>query len=108
MVRVPVLSSSTVSALPIASIAPPPLTMIPRRAARETPEMIAIGVARISGQGVATTSTAKARTSSPETIQAAAATTTVTGRKMIAKRSASRTTGARSSWALRTSLTIPA
>ena len=36
-----------------------------QRAARETPETIAIGAARISGQGVATTSTATARTGSP-------------------------------------------
>ena len=49
---------------------PPPLTITPRRAARETPEISAIGAARISGHGVATTSTATARTASPEAAQA--------------------------------------
>ena len=37
----------------------------PGRAARETPETSAIGAARISGHGVATTTTASARTASP-------------------------------------------
>ena len=39
---------------------------MPCRAARLIPPMIATGVARISGHGVATTSTASARTGSPE------------------------------------------
>ena len=47
------------------SSAPPPLTMIPRLAAREMPATIAIGTARINGHGVATTSTDSARTGSP-------------------------------------------
>ncbi len=47
---------------PAASVSsgPPPLTMMPRRAAREMPATIAIGAARSSGQGVATTRTASA------------------------------------------------
>ena len=80
----PVLSSSTVRASPSCSITPPPLTITPARAARETPEMSAIGAARISGHGVATTNTASARTGSPESAQASPATTAVTGRKKIA------------------------
>ncbi len=52
------------------SSAPPPLTMIPRRAERLIPATIAIGAARSSGQGVATTSTDRARTGSPDTAQA--------------------------------------
>ena len=48
------------------------------RAARDTPEMSAIGAARISGHGVATTSTASARTGSPDTAQATPATSAVT------------------------------
>ena len=53
----PVLSNS--STFPCASVssAPPPFTMIPRRAAREIPATTAMGTARISGHGVATTST---------------------------------------------------
>ena len=53
--------------MPRASVssAPPPFTMMPRLAAREIPATIAIGAARISGHGVATTSTASARTGSP-------------------------------------------
>ena len=84
MVRVPVLSSSTVRAPPRASITGAPLTMMPRRAARETPETSATGAARIRGQGVATTSTARARTGSPLAAQAIAASTSVTGRKSTA------------------------
>ena len=65
-VSVPVLSNS--STFPCASVssAPPPFTMIPRRAAREMPATTAIGTARINGQGVATTSTLSARTGSPD------------------------------------------
>ena len=63
---------------------PAPLTMTPTRAARETPEMSAIGAARISGQGVATTKTASARSESPLMPQATPAVTIVTGRKMAA------------------------
>ena len=61
-VRVPVLSNRTVRASPSVSIAPAPLTITPDRAARERPDTSAIGAARISGQGVATTTTASART----------------------------------------------
>ena len=51
---------------PGARSTPPPLTITPLRAARATPEISAIGAARISGHGVATTSTATARTGSPD------------------------------------------
>ena len=58
---------------PSRSIAPPSLTTTPARAVRDMPETIAIGAARISGQGVATTSTASARTGSPLSAHAAPA-----------------------------------
>jgi hypothetical protein len=90
------LSSSTVLAQPSFSIVPPPLTTTPARAARESPEISAIGAARISGHGVATTKTARARTEEPEAAQAAPAIAAVTGRKKAAYRSAIRTNGARS------------
>ena len=77
----PVLSNSTVRASPSVSIAPAPLTITPARAARERPETSAIGAARISGHGVATTTTASARTGSPLNAQARPATRIVAGRK---------------------------
>jgi hypothetical protein len=46
--------------------------------------MNAIGAARISGQGVATTNTASALTGSPDTAQAAAATAAVNGNSTTA------------------------
>ena len=66
---------------PSRSITPPPLTITPARAARETPEINATGAARISGHGVATTNTARARTGSPEIAQASAATSAVNGQE---------------------------
>ena len=60
----------------------------PARAARDNPETIATGAARISGHGVATTSTATARTGSPLTAQAAPAITRLTSRNQPANRSA--------------------
>ena len=53
--------------------------MIPRRAARLIPPTTATGVARISGQGVATTSTASTRTGSPVVRYAPAHTSSVNG-----------------------------
>ena len=70
-VRVPVLSKSRISASASRSNAPPPLTTTPRRAARDKPATIATGAARMSGHGVATTSTATARPISPDTAHAA-------------------------------------
>ena len=69
---------------PSASSAPPPLTMIPIRAARETPATIATGTARIRGHGVATTSTESARVGSPDTAHATAAIAKATGTKIAA------------------------
>ncbi len=83
-VSVPVLSKSTVRARPSASMTAPPFTITPSRAARETPEMKAIGAARMSGHGVATTSTATARRGLPLMAQADPATTSVTGRNTAA------------------------
>ena len=53
----PVLSNTTTWAFPICSIEAPLLIIIPIFAALLIPLMIAIGVAKISEQGVATTST---------------------------------------------------
>ena len=83
-VTVPVLSSNTDRALPSRSIVAAPLTTTPARAQRERPELSAIGAARMSGHGVATTNTASARTGSPDKAQARPATTAVTGRKIAA------------------------
>src|SRR5262249_40452911 len=68
------------------SSAPPPFTMSPRLASREMPATMAIGAARISGHGVATTSTASARTGSPENSQAPPATASVSGRNSRGER----------------------
>ncbi len=59
------------------------------------PDTIAIGAAKMSGHGVATTNTATARTGSPEAIHATVAITSVNGTKTMAYRSARRTNGAR-------------
>ncbi len=71
-------------ASPSCSSAPPPFSTIPADAARDRPETKAIGAARISGQGVATTSTASARTGSPLSAQAAPAIASVSGRNSAA------------------------
>ena len=96
LVSVPVLSNSMVRTRASRSSAPPPLTMMPRLAARETPQISAIGAARIIGQGVATTSTASARLGSPASHQAAPPSSKVAARKTSAQRSARRTSGGRS------------
>ena len=70
--------------------------------------MIAIGAASSSGHGVATTSTATARTGSALSAQAAAARTSVSGTKRTANRSAARTNGADEAWACSTRRTSPA
>ena len=64
-VNVPVLSMTTERMRAITSSALPPLIRIPCLAARDSPEMIATGTARMRGQGVATTRTATARMGSP-------------------------------------------
>ena len=58
---VPVLSKAKTSALAICSNVSPPLTIIPRLEQRLIPETKAIGAARISGQGEATTNTSAKR-----------------------------------------------
>jgi hypothetical protein len=102
------LSSSTVRARPSRSTTGAPLTTAPARAARETPDTSAMGTARISGHGVATTSTARARTASPLSAHAPPASTTVTGSSSAAYRSARRTNGARCDSASLTRRTIAA
>lgn len=70
--------------------------------------MIAMGAASSNGHGVATTSTATARTGSPESAHDAAARARVKGTKRTANRSAVRTKGAEDACACSTSRTTPA
>ena len=70
--------------------------------------MIAIGAASSSGHGVATTSTATARTGSWLSAQAAAARASVSGTNRTANRSAARTNGADEACACSTRRTTPA
>ena len=83
-VSVPVLSMTRERTCASISIALPPLIRMPSLAARESPATIATGTARMSGQGVATTSTATARIGSPVNSQAAPASAAVTARKTMA------------------------
>ena len=78
-VSVPVLSKTTTSTVEACSSAPPVRTTMCRVAARATPPMIATGAARMSGQGVAITSTASTRTGSRDTSQVARQATRVMG-----------------------------
>ncbi len=64
-VSVPVLSITRTRMRASASRAPPPLMRTPMPAAEDRPETRATGTPRISGQGVATTSTASARSDRP-------------------------------------------
>ncbi len=82
-VSVPVLSRTRTFARASVSSTPPPLTMIPRCAAREIPETIEIGTANSRGHGVATTRTESARSGSPAA-HAIPAITRVTGTKIAA------------------------
>ena len=78
----------------IVSSGPAPFISTPKCAARDSPATSATGTARISGQGVATTSTATARIGSPVNHHAAKAMLTVTARNPSDQRSASRDIGA--------------
>ena len=69
---------------------------------------MAMGAASSNGQGVATTSTASARTGSPETSQATPAMASVRGTNSRPYRSASRTNGALARPACSTRRTMPA
>ncbi len=82
-VIVPVLSISRVVQVAMRSRTAPPLTITPRLAARERPETIATGAAKIKGHGVATTRTATARLAPPAN-QAIPATSRVPARKTSA------------------------
>ncbi|MNE84823.1 hypothetical protein D3C80_1817610 [compost metagenome] len=79
LVKVPVLSRKTWRIPASASSTAPSRTRMLRRAAREMPDSTAIGTASISGQGVATTSTASTRCGSPLAHQASAAISNVSG-----------------------------
>ena len=105
---VPVLSNTTAVTAPSCSSAAPVRTMICRRAARLIPATIATGGARMSGQGVATTSTASTRVQSWLTRNAATHASAVRGVNHTAYRSASRWSGAFVDCALRTSSTMRA
>jgi hypothetical protein len=107
VVRVPVLYSSSVVHRASRSSTAPPLTTTPRRAATDSPDTRATGAARISGHGVATTSTATAR-SVPATAHAAPAAVRLTSKNHTAYRSARRTNGACEASASETRRTIPA
>ena len=82
----------------------------PHRDARPatTPETIATGAASNSGQGVATTKTATARTAEPLAGHAGPAISSANGRNQAAYRSASRTIGALSAPACSANRTMPA
>ena len=103
LVRVPVLSKSTIPTPRERSNSSAPLKTTPRRAPRPLPTMIAVGVARPSAHGQATTSTAtpvvRERARSPletmyHTTDVNAATPITIGTKMPATVSASFCTGA--------------
>ena len=108
MVSVPVLSNGRTRPRASASSAPPPLTMIPRLAAREIRRRSRSARPAEHGHGVATTNTESARTGSPLIAHANPAIPKVTGMKIIAYRSARRTNGAFSFCACSTSRTMPA
>ena len=93
-VKVPVLSKRTVSTRLIDSKIPPPFITAPLFADCDRPATIAIGTARISGQGVAATKTATALSISPVINQAIPATASATGTKRAAHLFANRTPGA--------------
>ena len=116
VVRVPVLSNTTVSTARDRSSTSPPLISTPRLAPRPVPTMIAIGVARPRAHGQATMSTATAASTpspgrwatpaQPSKVIPARANTV--GTKTPAMRSASRCTGALEPWAASTRRTMPA
>jgi hypothetical protein len=83
-VNVPVLSITSARTRANVSIARPPLIRMPCLAARDRPATSATGTARMSGQGVATTSTATARIGSPVRNHAAPASATVKARNSMA------------------------
>ena len=89
-VSVPVLSKTAVFTSLSASSAPPCRMITKRRAARLIPPMIATGVARISGHGVATTRMASARIQSCVSQTAMPQIAIVIGVNQTAYRSASR------------------
>ena len=89
-VRVPVLSNSTASARAASSRYCPPLTRMPRRAARPTAATVAVGPAMSSAHGQPATSTATARSRSPVIVQASAARPSTVGVNHAAQRSTMR------------------
>ena len=84
----PVLSKMAVRQVSIFSSTAGSLMMMPRRAASEIEPMIATGMAISSGQGVATTSTARKRVGSPLTAQASQG--DGDGQRRVARRRAGR------------------
>ena len=116
VVRVPVLSKTTVSTARVASSARWPLRKIPSCAPRPDATIIAVGVARPNAHGQAMTSTASAaanaRSGPPPAISHAIAVTAemanTQGTNTAAMRSASRCASAFCVWASSTRRTIPA
>ena len=81
-------------------------TMMPRRAASEIAPMMATGTPMSSGQGVATTTTARKRVGSPETAQPRPPSTRATTVYQAPNRSARRRMAGRFSSASRSTPTI--
>jgi len=122
LVRVPVLSKTTVVTLPATSSASPPLMRMPSSAPFPVPTMMAVGVANPRAQGQAITRTVMkmvsenanlgssgARAGTPKTYQRAKAVRAITitvGTNTAATRSASLWMGALATWASSTNLTI--
>ena len=116
VVRVPVLSKTTVSTVRMASRARYPLRKMPNCAPRPEATIMAVGVASPSAHGQAMTSTASAAEnalsapapaiSQPPAVSAAI--TNTAGTNTPAMRSASRWASALSAWACSTRRTIPA
>ena len=106
-VIVPVLSKTMWVIARVLSSTSPPLIMIPKRAPRPVPTMMAVGVAKPSAQGQAITSTATAAvnaslTAWPVANQATKVTAAIpkaTGTNTAETRSANRCTGAVEPWA---------
>ena len=84
LVSVPVLSMTRFTARAMVSSTGPPFISTPRRAAFPMPAMMATGTARMSGHGVAETSTASMRMWSPVKYQVPPASATVTNRNTSA------------------------
>ena len=105
-VRVPVLSKTTASTRPACSRCEPPLMRMPRRAPLPIAALIAVGVARPTAQGHATSSIVIARRTSRVTSKVTADNRKDAGTKRREKFSPMVWMGARSCWACSTRVMI--